>query len=209
MATITIESSDSVSLEARWDAPDEATHVLVFAHPHPLSEGTMNAPLMVKVTEALVAKGVAVLRFNFRGVGGSSGSHDYGEGEINDIAAAMAEAAATYPDLPLAIAGWSFGAATSLRWQARDGSAHTYVGIALPVGRESSPSLPTPSELLPAQRYLIIGDRDQFTTLERVHRYGTAIGAEVDLMRGSDHFFYFREGRVAAAVARALGVAET
>jgi alpha/beta superfamily hydrolase len=165
----------------------------------------MTAPLMVNVAGHLVGAGFAVLRFNFRGVGQSGGTWSNGVGETEDVAAAMATATTEHPDLPLGIAGWSFGAVTSLRWQAREGSTHAYAGIAPPVSSDLTPHLPQPHELAPARRTIIVGDRDQFVTVGDLEQYAGSIGGELRVMRGSDHFFYFREDRVANLVAEALG----
>ncbi|MGI9602022.1 MAG: alpha/beta hydrolase, partial [Acidimicrobiales bacterium] len=115
---------EGVDLEARWDSPENATAAVVLCHPHPQHGGTMRAPLMHKVMKALTGNGLAVLRFNFRGVGTSKGEWSGGVGEMDDVAAAVAEARGGYDSV--AVAGWSFGAATSLRWQARDGDGSTY-----------------------------------------------------------------------------------
>lgn len=162
----------------------------------------MTAPLMTAVTAGLVKRGFAVLRFNFRGVGKSTGRHEFGVGEMDDIAAAVSVAESSYPNLPLGVTGWSFGAATSLAWQARDKSALAWAGIAPPIRQPGD--VPPPSELAPARRTLIIGDRDQFTTVAVAEEYAAEIGADVVVLKGSDHFFHFREERVAEAVAAAL-----
>jgi len=201
---VTIHVSTAVRLEGRWDVAEAAERVVVFCHPHPLQRGTMNAPLMIAVTRALVERGFAVLRFNYRGVGASTGAWDDGRGEVDDVAAAAALAAATYPDLPQRVAGWSFGAVMSLRWQARDGSTLPWAGIAPPVGSDRTPPMPEPPELTPAPRMIIVGDRDQFTTVAAVEAYAASIGASVEVLQGSDHFFYFREARVGDHVAEAL-----
>lgn len=202
--TIRLTASDGVELEATWDAPGQPDRVLVFCHPHPLHQGTMTAPLMSAVTKELVADGFVVLRFNFRGVGGSDGTHDLGISEMDDIHVAVTTARSAYPDLPLAIAGWSFGAATALRWQAREGSTLPYVGIAPPVVSDRTPALPAPADLAPAQRTFIVGDRDQFVTTGDLSGYAASIGADIEILTGSDHFFYFREAKVAATMAEAL-----
>ena len=208
MTRLAIESSEGVVLEARWETPAEPTSTLVFCHPHPLQGGTMSAPLMVAVTKALVDVGVAVLRFNFRGVGESTGEHDYGDAEQEDIEAAVVAAANEHPSLPLSIAGWSFGAATSLRWQATTGSTLPYAGIAPPVLRERYPGLPGRGDLASAPRTIILGDRDQFSPVPAAERYAAEIGADLKILKGSDHFFYFREERVAAMMAEAIGAAD-
>lgn len=197
-----------VTLEARWDVPDDPHFVAVLCHPHPLQRGTMTAPLMEAVARSLCMRGFAVLRFNFRGVGASTGSHDFGVGEVDDVAAAVAAAAATYPDRPLGLSGWSFGAATALRYQAKTRSALPYAGIAPPVASDRSPALPALHELEEAHRTFIVGDRDQFVTVDDLTTYAATIGAQIEVLNGSDHFFYFREDRVAAAVADALTAGE-
>lgn len=164
----------------------------------------MNAPLMVAVTEALAGDGFAVFRFNFRGVGQSEGSHDFGEGEMDDISSAVAAAGERFPELKLGLAGWSFGAVTSLRWQAREGSSLDWVGIAPPVGSTRSKSMPPPAELAEANRTIILGDRDQFASVEHTEEYAASIGARLEILKGSDHFFYFREQKVAELVAAGL-----
>ena len=116
VSSLVIPAWGNVSLAARWDTPEHPTQALVFCHPHPLHGGTMTVPLMNGVTDVVVSRGVAVLRFNFRGVEESTGVWSGGIDEIDDIAAAVETARSAYPDLPLSIAGWSFGAATSLRW---------------------------------------------------------------------------------------------
>jgi len=194
-----------VELEARWDLPAEPQQVVVLCHPHPKQRGTMNAPLMEALTTSLVPHGFAVLRFNFRGVGESTGTHDSGIGELDDVAAAVDAAAAAYPQLQVGVAGWSFGAATSLRWQARDDSHHAWVGVAPPVDSSRSMPLPTKAELTAASRTLILGDRDQFATVETTQGYADSIGAELRVLKGSDHFFYFREDKVAGLIAEGLG----
>ena len=161
-----------IELEARWDGPERPTHAAVFCHPHPQQGGTMTAPLMEKVTNVLVDRDIAVLRFNFRGIGTSAGTWDGGVGEIDDVAAAVDAAAEAYPALQLGIAGWSFGAATSLRWAARDKSTLPWVGIAPPPPtRDDKRHLPLTADLRDAQRLFILGDRDQFATVDVMEDY--------------------------------------
>ena len=164
----------------------------------------MTAPLMSAVTVHLVDAGFAVLRFNFRGAGASEGVHGGGVAELADIDAAVAEAEAEYPRVPQRIAGWSFGAAVALLWQAERGDDRPYAGIAPPVDTDLTPPLPDPGSLEPARRVFVIGDRDQFTAVSALEGYAARIGASVEVVKGSDHFFYFREERVADALATAL-----
>jgi alpha/beta superfamily hydrolase len=93
----------------------------VVAHPHPLYGGTMDNGVVMLTVRAVVAAGGEALRFNFRGVGGSDGEHDEGRGERLDLSAAIAALVARRPPLPLLLAGYSFGAVTTLE--------HTTVGV--------------------------------------------------------------------------------
>ncbi len=201
---ISVDRATGIELEARWDLPATPRQVVVLCHPHPLQRGSMHAPLMAALAEGLVGQEVAVLRFNFRGVGNSTGTHDFGDGEVADVAAAVDAASHAYPTLQIGVAGWSFGAVTSLHWQAKDQSRLPWVGIAPPVHNARSRPLPQRTELADAPRLLILGDRDQFTTVEDTQDYARAIGAEVHVLKGSDHFFYFREEKVAEMVAAGL-----
>ena len=204
MSDVTILTGDGEGLEGRWDGPSDPDAAVVLCHPHPEHGGTMTVPLIAAVARALAAGGGAVLRFNFRGVGSSTGRFGGGVAEVDDVAAAVAEARLTHPALPLGLAGWSFGAATALRWQARDGDDSPYVGIAPPLSRESTPALPAAAALAPARRRFVLGDRDQFVTVDELQGYADSIAAELVVMRGSDHFFHFRDQRVAELVADGL-----
>jgi len=201
---VELHTYDSERLEAQWDVPDDPLMAVVFCHPHPQQGGAMTAPLMRGVTKHLTLADVAVLRFNFRGVGESSGDWGGGVGEIHDVRAAVDHA--DERSLPLAIAGWSFGAAASLRWQAVSRSALPWVGIAPPVPPAYTLDMPGGSDLVPASRTIIMGDRDQLIDPEDSRRYADSIGASFHLMAGSDHFFSFREERVAGLMLEALGL---
>jgi uncharacterized protein len=103
---LTLTTDDGVALEAELDVPDGATTVVVLAHPHPLYGGSMRTGVPDALFRALPTEGVGALRFNFRGVEGSAGTHDKGGAERLDVAAAVAAVA-----LPVVVCGWSFGGA--------------------------------------------------------------------------------------------------
>lgn len=200
-----ITTADGLSLEARWDdAAGQACGVVVFCHPHPLHAGSMWNPLMEKVTAALVAGGLHVLRFNFRGVGSSDGSWGEGVGEIDDVDAAVTAARLSFEDLPLGLAGWSFGASTSLAWQQRTESTLPWAGIAPGIREYEGARPPSPEDLGPADRLIVMGDRDQFASVEQMTDYADRLGAKLEILQGSDHFFWYREERVAELVAAHL-----
>jgi uncharacterized protein len=191
-----ITTSDGVTLEARIDSPDAPERLTVFCHPHPLHGGSMNAPLMIGVAGRLVERGHSVLRFNFRGTGASSGSHDYGEAEQQDVGAAVETA--VLRGLPLGLAGWSFGAGTALRWLAAADSAIPYVGIA-PAAEK------LPSDLPAGPKRIILGNRDQVIDGVAVQTYAGEMGIDLMLTPG-DHFFHGRGKKIGDLVGQGLEI---
>lgn len=165
----------------------------------------MDAPLMRAVAGVMADSGLHVLRFNFRGVGRSEGSWGGGVSELDDVDAAVATARETHPTLPLGLAGWSFGAMMGLSWQARSGDDSRYAGIAPPLRLSEGPEIVPPERLAASDRLFILGDRDQFTSVEELSGYVRATGGRLEVLKGSDHFFYFREDRVGKLVAQHLG----
>jgi hypothetical protein len=191
---LTLSTSDGETLEARIDSPDDPDRLTVFCHPHPLQGGSMNAPLMIAVASRLVDRGHAVLRFNFRGTGASTGSHDHGNAELNDLSAAIE--VATERGLELGVAGWSFGAWVSLRWLAQEDQTIPYVGIA-----PAATSLP--DELPSGPKRIILGTREQVVDPAAVIAYAESRGIDLVLTPG-DHFFHGRGKRIGNLVGQGL-----
>jgi alpha/beta superfamily hydrolase len=118
-------------LEGILREASSAVAAAVVCHPHPLGGGTMNNNVVYRAAKALVAGGVTTLRFNFRGVGASTGSHAHGVGEEDDVRAALDFLRAQAPGLPLWIAGFSFGARVGLTVGARSDDVDKLFGIGL------------------------------------------------------------------------------
>jgi len=150
------------------------------------------APLMVAVTTRLVERGFSVLRFNFRGTGSSSGSHDYGTAEKLDISAAVDEARST--DLALHLSGWSFGAGTALRWLGEQGESVPYSGIAPPADD-------LPDQLPAGPKRIVLGTRDQVVDIEAIRAYAEKLTIDLVLTPG-DHFFHGRGKKIGDLVAQ-------
>src|SRR5215469_9705679 len=102
-------------------------------HPHPLFGGTLHNKVVYQAAKALAGVGMAVLRFNFRGAGLSQGSHDRGQGERDDVRAALDFLAAEFPHTPLWLAGFSFGCWVGLRVGCEDPRVERLIGIGAPV----------------------------------------------------------------------------
>ena len=189
-----LTASDGVTLEARIDSPEAPERFTVFCHPHPLQGGSMNAPLMIAVANRLVERGHTVLRFNFRGTGASAGSHDDGNAELEDVTAAMELARGR--ELPLGLAGWSFGAWTALRWLAANDETIPYVGIA-------PASTTLPDELPAGPKRIILGTREQVVDPDAILAYAESQSIDVVLTPG-DHFFHGRGKRIGDLVGQGL-----
>ncbi len=205
VSDLTLATPDGQKLEAILDRADDPRGVIVICHPHPEHGGTMRAPILGAIARHPVAEGFSALRFNFRGVGQSTGTHGMGSEELNDVSAAITHAANNC-HTTVGIVGWSFGAAVALRWQAIAGSTMSYVGIAPPVDSPLTPVLPDPETLVAAKRAFIIGERDQFIDADELEKYADSISAETIRYPGTDHFFLLRHRRLAEDVVRMLEV---
>src|SRR5262245_40813400 len=108
------------AMEALLRVPPEPLGAAVFAHPHPLHGGTMHTKVVHRAAKLLSDRfGLAALRFNFRGVGASEGTHDDGRGEVDDVLAAVRWARERTPQGPLVTGGFSFGSVAALRAASR------------------------------------------------------------------------------------------
>src|SRR5262249_26021464 len=114
-ARVTVTGPDGVKLEALVASPAGARAGLVACHPHPLYGGDMENPVVTTIVEAAALRSFASLRFNFRGVGRSTGTHSDGVGEVLDARAAVDDLRTRMgAGVPVGIAGYSFGAMVAL-----------------------------------------------------------------------------------------------
>jgi alpha/beta superfamily hydrolase len=199
----TIESSGGVTLELVVKKPPNSIGSVVICHPHPDHGGTMRHPLIAAIAAESVTRGFTSVRFNFRGVGKSTGASTLGIDEINDLSAVVEHAEAEAPPV-IGVAGWSFGAAIALAWQAQSQSTIPYVGIAPPVQRLTDFGLSDGASLMPAPRTFIIGTRDQFVDADDLSKYAESIDASVTRYENTDHFFVNKYQRLAHDVLEAM-----
>jgi alpha/beta superfamily hydrolase len=125
-------ASGPLTLEGRAATPPGAARATIVCHPHPQYGGDMDSSVVTAVTQALAARGVATLRFNFRGVGASGARYDDGRGETDDARRAIAALRERTRGLPLTVCSHSFGSWVGLRAAALSGEVER-VGAA---GRE-------------------------------------------------------------------------
>lgn len=112
---------------------NDAERVAMVLHPHPLHGGTMHNKVVFRAAKALGSIGYEVVRFNFRGVGKSTGSYDEGRGEIDDARAALDFLLADQPyAADVLIAGFSFGSIVGLKLGCADPRVHRLIGIGVP-----------------------------------------------------------------------------
>jgi alpha/beta superfamily hydrolase len=159
----------------------------VLCHPHPAHGGTMHNTVVFRVAKGLRRAGLAVLRFNFRGVEGSVGEH-HGQGlEEEDAAAALDFMAARHPGLALWAGGFSFGARTICGLAPREPRIERALFIALPVAvYDCDPITTVPQPSL----CLFAGNDDFGTQTIFVERFGPPRpNFDVQEILGTDHFF--------------------
>ncbi len=184
------------------DAPRLAS---VVCHPHPLYGGTMHNKTVFRLATALNDVGIPTLRFNFRGVGLSTGSYDEGRGEQDDVRSALDELDRRFPGVALGVAGFSFGAWTGLRVACAEERVKQIVGVGVPVA-----SLPVDQMANCAKPKLIVqGALDQYGPEVELRAWfaGAAEPKHLEIIPGADHFLtehldaleqaivrYFRQG---------------
>jgi uncharacterized protein len=155
-------------LEALLDLPNGTpSRAVVFAHPLPIKGGTMHTKVVFQAAKALTRIGCAVLRFNFRGVGRSSGTWDNGRGEMDDYRAAVDFLSGKYPDLEMWAAGFSFGSYIAMTSGADDDRICALIGIAPPVNRYEFASV----KLSTKPKFIVHGESDELIPLKTVREF--------------------------------------
>jgi alpha/beta superfamily hydrolase len=192
--SIRFPSSD-LSLEGALHLPDAMPAPgVVVCHPHPLYGGDMDNNVVLAACEALAGRGVAALRFNFRGVGGSEGAFDDGRGERDDVRAALAHLA-TLPEIDAkraGLIGYSFGAMMAA--EAASGALRSLALISPPVASADlrvawgCPAL------------LLAGDMDSQAPADRLQVIAGAAGVETQIFEGADHSWWGFEDELGAAL---------
>lgn len=181
LTSLTIEGSAG-SLEATLtgNEGEPASHLAVLCHPHPLYGGSMDDFVLGILADALIRRGVTVLRFNFRGAGASEGTYDGAGGEVEDLRAVLNWVRGNHAEPGLLLGGYSFGAAVASEALAESGACHAFL-IAPPVGNLATNE---PDGSIPVD--VFAGDQDAFIDHAALARWGQA---RIHLIDGADHFF--------------------
>ena len=159
----------------------------LIAHPHPLYGGTMSNKVAQTLARTFTTLGYAAVRMNFRGVGQSEGVHDAGIGETDDMALLLAHMRQQYPELPLALAGFSFGTFVQSQLQqrliAQRTPAERLVLVGSAAGKWAMPEVP-------ANTILIHGELDDTIPLSAVFDWARPQDLPVIVIPGAYHFFH-------------------
>ncbi|MFN2526951.1 MAG: alpha/beta hydrolase [Actinomycetota bacterium] len=154
----------------------------------------MNAPLLVALSDGLALRGWTVLRFNFRGIGRSEGRPSLGREEVADAAGALSYLRADGAEVPVAIAGWSFGAAVAVRAATLDENLHACIAIAPPIKERPgiTEALPRPVDLKVRAKLLVVcGDNDELVVPRDCRTWADYVaGAKHVALPGANHFFW-------------------
>jgi uncharacterized protein len=182
-----------------WSTPVEAgsstpPFAAAVCHPHPLFGGTMHNKVVYQAAKSIHRFGLPVVRFNFRGVGLSEGSHDNGAGEADDVRAVIDFLAQEYPGAPLLVAGFSFGSWVGLRAGCGDPRVAELIGLGLPVGDLGKRSFAYFNEC-EKPKLLVSGEFDRFGPVQELRAMIEQLPplvrehTRVEVVTGGDHFF--------------------
>ena len=194
-------------LEALCGCPREPAGVTaVICHPHPLYGGTMNNKVVYTVARALEDLGLHTVRFNFRGVGASTGVFDTGRGETEDLLAVLRWAAGRRPGERFWLAGFSFGSYVAARAVSR-WTTEQLISIAPPVARFDFSEFPRPD----CPWLVVQGDADEVVDPGAVFSWlgGLEPAPTVIRMAGAGHFFHGRLIELRERLKSALGACRT
>ena len=190
---VSLTTSDGLSLEAELCVPDEPWAAAVLLHPHPQHGGNMRSIVPGTLFESLPKEGVAALRFNFRGVGRSEGTYGEGLAEGADVVAAIDALAPITEGLPLVLAGWSFGADTSLA--VGDERIAGWFCVAAPLRVIKIADMVAAED--PRPKLLVVPQNDQFRPPDSAHEVvDDWPNTRIEVIAGADHFLVGRVDRV-------------
>ena len=192
-----------LEVDALWQqdnpcAPNTDT-VALLCHPNPLFEGTMNNKVVTTMYRFARDNGMHVVRFNFRGVGQSTGEHDYAEGEVVDAMTVLQWIAGQSDARKLWLGGFSFGGYVTARtaeqvlvsphvWGLSDFEIANVALISPSIEKNDSEHIALPIE----KTFEIYGDADEVISPDNMQAFAERLGIEVSVVEGAGHFFHGR-----------------
>ncbi len=185
---LTIPASHG-SLEAILKEPKgDVKGVALVCHPHPLGGGTMHNKVVYRAAAGLNDAGLIALRFNFRGVGASTGAHDDGDGERRDVMDALDFLTKNYPNQEITLAGFSFGSRVGSEVALDDERIVRLISLGTPVDKYDFSFLKHNHKPI----LFVHGDSDEFGTVEHLNEVVELVEAkdkELIVFENCGHFF--------------------
>ena len=158
--------------------------IALIAHPNPVQGGTKDNKVVTTLAKTLFGLGYVAIRPNFRGVGASAGVFDQGTGETDDLVAVIRYAKGRFGELPLLLAGFSFGAFVQTR-VAQQVTAERLVLVGPAVNR-------FPAATVPANTLVVHGEHDEVVPLAAVLDWARPQHLPLVVVPGGEHFFHGR-----------------
>ncbi len=187
------------SIECAVDEPKGSLHgVAIVCHPHPQHGGTLDNKVVQTLARAVVQLGYRSVRFNFRGVGASTGTWDEGRGEVDDAAAVIRHF--VVDGQPWLLAGFSFGAYVASQAAAQrpdDAKPQRLVLVGPSTQKQAMPSVP-------ADTVVIHGETDEVVPLFSTLEWARPQGLPVIVFPGVGHFFHGQLARLRSVVVQQL-----
>jgi hypothetical protein len=186
--------------------PGTPRGIALICHPHPLFGGTNTNKVTQTLARTFTKLGYVALRPNFRGVGTSAGTHDEGVGETDDMLAILTEARRRFGQLPVALAGFSFGAYVQTRVSRAllesNHPAQRLVLVGVAAGHVEGARQYDVSTVA-SDTIVIHGSADETVPLANVLAWAEPLELPVVVVPGADHFFHRRLHMIRDIVTRA------
>lgn len=192
-----------LEVDALWqnDNPNDPNTdtVALLCHPNPLFDGTMNNKVVTTMYRFARDNDMHVVRFNFRGVGQSTGEHDYAEGEVVDAMTVLQWIAEQTNARKLWLGGFSFGGYVTARvaeqvleashiWGLSDFEVTKIALIAPSVEKNDSTDISLPAD----RTFEVYGNADEVIEPDNMQAFADRLGIEVSVVDGAGHFFHGR-----------------
>jgi uncharacterized protein len=175
-----------------------AKGVAIICHPHPVHGGTMDNKVAQTLARACVLAGWRAVRFNFRGVGASTGTWDEGRGEVDDAMAVLQAQAA--PGTAVLVAGFSFGGYVAATVAERAAATHQVAQVVLIGPATQSFAVPT----VPKHTLVVHGEHDDVVPLSATMDWARPQALPVVVVPAGGHFFHGQLGLLKQLVVRHL-----
>ena len=163
--------------------------VALVLHPHPLGGGTMHNKVVFRAAAALNDAGLVTLRINFRGVGQSTGIHDFGKGELDDARAGLDYLSEQYPQHEIVVCGFSFGSRMGMEVGSSDDRVKLLISIGTPIDKYDYSFI----ESIRKPLLMVHGENDEFGNIDELRKLASKweqlVPLKLVVIPGADHFF--------------------